>query len=205
MVRAYFYAVLVWSFRLEFFLDALHAPSYFILCSSLSYKCHFPSKISTSLCLHSLCSFSLRLYHQFEVVLNMHPCIYLFFFFAFLSFNFLQLHCMFAPWLLPIQIGTGHMIQHYLFLDFGLKSTLLEDVTYIQTINDMENIQWNCALCICRQKSIYLCGPSRLSSLYLFKFETNCKSQNLCIQLSHQTGDGMGAVLSCLTPHSFVN
>lgn len=53
----------------------------------LSYKCHFPSKISTFLCLHALCSFSLNLCYLWEVLLNMHLCLFcpypLFFFFRF--------------------------------------------------------------------------------------------------------------------------
>ena len=82
MVEACFYALLFSSFYLDFSLVALHTPSYLLLCNPLSYKCHFPSKTSTSLCLHPLQSLSLKLCHLCEVVLNMHLL-----FFAFLSFD----------------------------------------------------------------------------------------------------------------------
>ena len=55
-VRARFYVVLFSSFHLDFSMAALHTPSYLLLCSPLSYKCYFPSKTTTSLCLHTLCS-----------------------------------------------------------------------------------------------------------------------------------------------------
>ena len=65
MVGAGFYVVLFFSFHLDFSLVALHALSYILLCSPLSYKCNFPSKTS-----------SLKHYHLCKVVLNMHLCFF---------------------------------------------------------------------------------------------------------------------------------
>ena len=72
MVWTCFYVVLYSSFHLNFSLIALHTPSNLLLYSPLSYTNHFPSKTSTSFCLHVLCSFSLKLYYLCEVILNMH-------------------------------------------------------------------------------------------------------------------------------------
>ena len=70
MIEACFYVVLTSSFHLDFFLVALCTTSYLLLYNALSYKFHFPSKTSTSLCLHSLCNFLLKLCHPCEVILN---------------------------------------------------------------------------------------------------------------------------------------
>ena len=72
MVGACFYVVLLSSCDLDLSMVALHTPSFLLLCNPPSYKCHFSSKISTSLCLHTLCRFSLKLCHICEVVLSMH-------------------------------------------------------------------------------------------------------------------------------------
>ena len=58
------------------FLAALLTPSFHFLFGPQSYKCHFPNKTSASLCLHALYSFSLKLYHLYEVVLNMYLCLF---------------------------------------------------------------------------------------------------------------------------------
>ena len=76
LVGECFYVVFFSSFHLDFSLVALHTPSYLLLCNPLSYKCHFPIKTLTSLCLQVLCSFSLKLYHLCELVLNMHLCLF---------------------------------------------------------------------------------------------------------------------------------
>ena len=80
----------------------LSSPLQSTMTFSFIHKCHFPSKTSTSLCLHALCSFSVKLRHLCQVILNM----YLYFFRSyrllfFLSI-YLQLYSMLASWLLPI-------------------------------------------------------------------------------------------------------
>ena len=170
MVEACFYALLFSSFYLDFSLVALHTPSYFLLCDPLSYKCHFPSKTSTSLCLHPLQSLSLKLSSMWSG--PKHASIIL-------CFSFFRFSCSYT---VACLIASSHLDRYWSYevtwstVGLGRTLSLLEDVACIQTINDICNIQWKCALCSFKQKSTYLYGPSRLSSLCLLRSSTYCRS-----------------------------
>ena len=115
MVGTCIYVVLFSSSHLDISLVALHTLSYLLLSSPLSNKCYFSSETSASLCLHTLCSFSIKLYHLRKAFLFCSHSLLFFFSIC------LQLYHMLNSCLLPIQIGTGNMTQHYLLLGFGIK------------------------------------------------------------------------------------
>ena len=110
LVGECFYVVFFSSFHLDFSLVALHTPSCLLLCNPLSYKCHFPIKTSTSLCLQVLCSFSLKLCHLCELVLNMHFCLFC----SYSLLNFLSIYLqLYRPYV--CLMVSSHLDKHWSF------------------------------------------------------------------------------------------